>query len=63
MTEPLRPRRLPLKLLYRGLELSAETEVLLERVMIRLQVDDPEEAVNAALRLFLHDDQSEEKVL
>ena len=53
MTGPFRRRRLPFKVSYRGLELSGETEELLDEAMVRLDVDDPDEAVKAALRLFL----------
>ena len=52
MSGPLR-RRLPLKALYRGVELSGESEVLLDEVMVRLNVDDPDEALKAALQAFL----------
>ncbi len=51
MTGPF--RRLPSKLMYRGLELSIKSEKLLEEAMIRLNVNDPEEAVQTALRAFL----------
>ncbi len=47
------PFRLPSKLMYRGLELSFESEQLLDEAMIRLNVDDPDEAVKTALRVFL----------
>ncbi len=40
-------------MLYRGLELSAESEELLEEAMVRLNVDDPDEAIQAALQVFL----------
>jgi len=53
MNGPFHRRRLPLKVLYRGLELSGESEELLDEVMVRLNVDDPDEAVKAALQLFL----------
>jgi hypothetical protein len=56
MTGPLRRRRLPLKVSYRGLELSGETEDLLEEAMARLDSDNPDEAVKAALRVFLKRD-------
>ena len=52
MSGPL-SRRLPLKALYRGVELSGESEVLLDEVMVRLNVDDPDEALKAALQAFL----------
>jgi len=51
MTGPF--RRLPSKLMYRGLELSFESEQLLDEAMVRLHVDDPDEAVKTALRVFL----------
>ncbi len=51
MKKPL--SRLPLKTLYRGLELSAESEELLNQAMNRLNVDDPDEAIKAALQVFL----------
>jgi hypothetical protein len=44
---------LPFNVSYRGLELSGETEELLDETMVRLDVDDPDEAVKTALRLFL----------
>ena len=56
MTMPFRRRRLPFKVSYRGLELSAETENLLGEAMIALGVDNPEGAVKAALRPFLKQD-------
>jgi len=59
--EPLRPRRLRFKVLSHGLELSAESENLLEEAMARLNVDDPDEAVQAALRLFLTHDPPKDK--
>lgn len=46
-------RRLPSKLMYGGLELSFESEQLLDEAMVRLNVDDPDEAVKTALRVFL----------
>lgn len=55
-------RRLPLKLMYRGLELSAESEQLLDEAMVRLDVDDPDEAVKKALQVFLqHEEPSVEE--
>jgi hypothetical protein len=57
MTEPFRRRRLPFKVSYRGLELSGETEELLDEAMVRLDIDDPDEAVKAALPVFLKQDQ------
>jgi hypothetical protein len=57
MTKPFRRRRLPFKVSYRGLELSGETEELLDEAMVRLDVNDPDEAVKAALRAFLKQDQ------
>jgi hypothetical protein len=50
---PFRRRRLPLKVSYRGLELSAESEELLDEAMVRLDLNDPDEAVKASLRLLL----------
>jgi hypothetical protein len=50
---PFRRRRLPFKVSYRGLELSGETEKLLGEAMVALNVDNPDEAVKTALRLFL----------
>jgi len=41
-------RRLPLKLLYRSLELSAKSTELLEQAMERGNFSDPEEAVQQA---------------
>ena len=58
MTTPVKPsghfRRLPTKTLYRGVELSAETEQLLDEAMVRLDVNDPDEAINAALKAYLN---------
>ena len=51
VSEPFR-RRLPLKVSYRGLELSAENEELLDEAMVRLDLNDPDEAVKAGLRLL-----------
>ena len=56
MTEPLRRHRLPLKVSYRGLELLGETEDLLEKAMTRLDSDNPDAAMKAALRAFLKED-------
>jgi hypothetical protein len=53
VTTSFRRRRLPFKVSYRGLELSGETEELLDEAMVRLNVDDPDEAVKTALRVFL----------
>ena len=57
MKKPL--TQLPLRTYYRGIELSAESDNLLLEVMNRLQVDDPDEAIKAALQVFLK--QEEEK--
>ena len=54
-----KPSRLPLKMLYRGLELSAASEELLEEAMVRLNVDDPDEAILAALQVFLKQEPAE----
>jgi len=58
MTEPkklLWPfRRLPIKTLYRGVELSTESEELLDEAMMRLNVNDPDEAIKAALLAYLN---------
>jgi hypothetical protein len=51
MKKPL--TQLPLRTYYRGIELSAESDNLLLEVMNRLQVDDPDEAIKAALQVFL----------
>jgi hypothetical protein len=56
---PFRRRRLPLKVSYRGLELSAESEELLDEAMVRLDLNDPDEAVKAGLRLLLQQLSSE----
>jgi hypothetical protein len=53
VTTSFRRRRLTFKVSYRGLELSGETEELLDEAMVRLNVDDPDEAVKTALRVFL----------
>lgn len=53
MTEPSRRRRLPLKVPYRGLELSAESEASLERAMAKLDTNNPNEALTTALHLLL----------
>ena len=54
MTEQSK-RRLPLKVSYRGLQLSAESEALLEKAMDRVDTDDPDEALRQALRHFLNE--------
>jgi len=46
-------RRLPLKVLYRGLELSAESEQLLEEAMEKMDSDNADDTVQAALRYIL----------
>ena len=51
MTWPF--RRLPLKTLYRDIELSSESEEMLDEAMVRLDTDDPDVAVKAPLELFL----------
>lgn len=38
---------------YRSLDLSAESLEMLDEAMVRLSVDDPDEAVKTALRCFL----------
>ena len=53
MSGPFRRCRLPFKVSCRGLELSAESEELLDEAMVRLDLDDPDEAVKAALQAFL----------
>lgn len=58
MSGPFR-RRLPLKVSYRGLELSAESEELLDEAMVRLDLNDPDEAVKAGLRLLLQQPSSD----
>lgn len=60
MTNRSRRRRLPIKTLYRGLELSVESEILLEEAMVKVDASDPREALKTALRLFL-EHASEEK--
>jgi hypothetical protein len=62
MTDLSRRRRLPLKTFYRGLELSGASEALLEEAMARLDTYDPDEALKAALRLFLRNASLEETV-
>lgn len=46
-------RCLPLKVLYRGLELSPESERLLEEAMERMDSNNPDDVVQAALRHLL----------
>jgi hypothetical protein len=46
-------RRLPLKTLYRGIELSAESEEMLDEAMVRLDTDSPDMALKAALAVLL----------
>ena len=50
-----RYRRLPLKIWYRPMDLSAETERMLDEAMVRLDVDKPDLAIHAALKKFLED--------
>jgi len=49
MNQLLRPRRLPLKVLSHGLELSAESENLLEEAMARLNLDDPDDLPSSGI--------------
>jgi len=62
MNEPLRRRRLPLKVLYRGLEISAESEALLEEAMERIDTDNPDEVLEAALGLVLENQPAKENM-
>ncbi len=55
-------RRLPLKVLYRGLELSLESERLLEEAMEKMDSNHPDDVVQAALRRFLADPPVENEV-
>jgi len=48
-------RKLPLKIWYRPMDLSAETERMLDEAMVRLDVDEPDLAIHAALKRFLED--------
>jgi hypothetical protein len=48
-------RKLPLKIWYRPMDLSPETERMLDEAMVRLDVDEPDLAIHAALRKFLED--------
>ena len=50
-----RYRRLPLQIWYRPMDLSAETERMLDEAMVRLDVDKPDLAIHAALKKFLGD--------
>jgi len=50
-----RYRKLPLKIWYRPMDLSAETERMLDEAMVRLDVDKPDLAIHAALKKFLED--------
>jgi Ser/Thr protein kinase RdoA (MazF antagonist) len=50
-----RYRKLPLKIWYRPMDLSAETERMLDEAMVRLDVDKPDLAIHAALKKFLGD--------
>ena len=43
-------RKLPLKIWYRPMDLSAETERMLDEAMVRLDVDKPDLAIHAALK-------------
>jgi hypothetical protein len=53
-------RRLPLKVLYRGLELSEDVWDLLDEAMVRLDTDDPNDVLKAALALFLEQPKNRE---
>ena len=48
-------RKLPLKIWYRPMNLSADTERMLDEAMVRLDVDQPDLAIHAALKKFLED--------
>jgi Ser/Thr protein kinase RdoA (MazF antagonist) len=48
-------RKLPLEIWYRPMDLSAETERMLDEAMVRLDVDKPDLAIHAALKKFLED--------
>jgi hypothetical protein len=48
-------KKLPLKIWYRPIDLSAETERMLDEAMVRLNVDKPDLAIHAALKKFLGD--------
>jgi hypothetical protein len=48
-------RKLPLKILYQPMDLSPETEQMLDEAMVRLDVDEPDLAIHAALKKFLQD--------
>ena len=50
-----RYRKLPLKIWHRPMDLSAETERMLDEAMVRLDVDKPDLAIHAALKKFLED--------
>jgi hypothetical protein len=53
-TEPSKQyRKLPLKIWYRPMDLSTETEQMLDEAMVRLDVDQPDLAIHAALKKFL----------
>jgi Ser/Thr protein kinase RdoA (MazF antagonist) len=43
-------RKLPLKIWYRPMDLSAETERMLDEAMVRLDVDKPDLAIHTALK-------------
>ena len=54
------PRKwLPLRTYYRGIELSPESEALLLKTMNRLQVEDPDTAIKAALQAFWQQEERE----
>ncbi len=48
-------RKLPLKIWYRPIDLSTETEWMLDEAMVRLDVNEPDLAIHAALKKFLED--------
>jgi hypothetical protein len=48
-------KKLPLKIWYRPVDLSAETERMLDEAMVRLKVDKPDLAIHAALKKLLED--------
>lgn len=55
MTSPL--KHLPIRTYYRDIELSPEGEALLLEAMNRLKAEDPDDAIRAALELFLDREQ------
>ncbi|MBI4909821.1 MAG: type II toxin-antitoxin system ParD family antitoxin [Acidobacteria bacterium] len=46
-------RRLPFKVLYRGLDVSRESLTMLDEIMVRLDTDDEDVALRAALERYL----------